>query len=359
MAVDPVKLQSIVDNLERTNSFRDVEALSYKVAQTNWAQEEELGAASIQKLFKKHKTTMKTGTVPPAPPTPPPAPVVPVTTIKPPTPKVEESPTPKKEESLPTPKYKPATQPPVLPSPKDAPPPKPAVKKEELPPTPKVLPPTPAPKAEEAEEGEDATTEDSGDEAEDKRYDDGGKGRKQCPGCKKYVGAKTNTCFCGHEFEAKAGTVTARREYFAGDQHAYIRIRESRAGDKAAAYGARNILWTPAGQPPVKPSKYTRKALEEWGEAVRKHEREKHGLFVCLSALLYWLGAHMQKTAKNKTQEQRAKICRSLVAVYSDEWAYPSDYVATIEEEEVEEDDAEETEEAEEEAASEEVEEDD
>ena len=38
-----------------------------------------------------------------------------------------------------------------------------------------------------------------------KTYDEGGKGKKQCPQCNKYVGAKTSACACGHDFkEAKA-----------------------------------------------------------------------------------------------------------------------------------------------------------
>lgn len=350
MAVDPAKLQSVVENLERSSSFRNAEALSYKVAQTNWAQEEELSAAAIQKLFKKHSIKMKAGTVPPATPTSPPAPVVPVATIKPPAPKEEEAPkpappaketpkavppakeTPKEEEApkpppsatgLPTPKYKPVaqTQPAVLPSPKDAPPPKPVAKKEEPPPTPNVTPPVTDEEESKEEEG-DSLTDEGDDGSEDRRYEDGGKGRKQCLGCKKYVGAKTKTCFCGHEFEAKAGTVTARREYFAGDQHAYLRMREALAAQKAAECGARNILWTPAKQAPVDLKGTTLILVQQWAEAVREHCRVRYGYFVCLSALTYWANAYVNKP-REMSREDIKKVCRHLLDVYSDEWAEP------------------------------------
>jgi len=33
-----------------------------------------------------------------------------------------------------------------------------------------------------------------------KTYDVGGKGRKECPSCHKFVGARNHNCACGHEF---------------------------------------------------------------------------------------------------------------------------------------------------------------
>jgi len=33
-----------------------------------------------------------------------------------------------------------------------------------------------------------------------KTYDKPGKGRKQCPECSKYIGARQHNCACGHEF---------------------------------------------------------------------------------------------------------------------------------------------------------------
>lgn len=36
-----------------------------------------------------------------------------------------------------------------------------------------------------------------------KTFDEGGKGRKQCPGCQKYVAAPAAKCVCGHVFYEK------------------------------------------------------------------------------------------------------------------------------------------------------------
>lgn len=40
-------------------------------------------------------------------------------------------------------------------------------------------------------------------------YNEGGRGRKQCPACKKYVGFRSATCECGHVFAAKEESIPA------------------------------------------------------------------------------------------------------------------------------------------------------
>ncbi len=42
-------------------------------------------------------------------------------------------------------------------------------------------------------------------------FKEGGRGRKQCPSCQKFIGARNSVCACGHKFEVKASSNGKRK----------------------------------------------------------------------------------------------------------------------------------------------------
>lgn len=153
------RLAQVVEQVEKTNKFKTFDDLCFKVAGSNWAQEEDLDAEAIGAAIIKHNiktTTLKPGESPPEPPKPPVVPHIP---------RLPEVPAVK-----------------FVPPPPDR---KLAVTITPSPPMPVAHAPT---------------------DPNDKRRSEGGKGLKHCGGCGMYVGLRTTKCFCGFEFPAPNAT---------------------------------------------------------------------------------------------------------------------------------------------------------
>ncbi|CAE7860173.1 ruvB [Symbiodinium microadriaticum] len=127
-----------------------------------------------------------------------------------------------------------------------------------------------------------------------KTYDEGGRGKKQCPSCQKYVGARNAVCACGHEFNKpkpkpaprSVGAAAAplirqpepevEQEYTPG-RHVFCTVRQ------------RTAIPAPATQPcPHKLESTDIAAVEEWAEKVRISCQREYGQWMMVSALRYY-----------------------------------------------------------------------
>jgi hypothetical protein len=90
-------------------------------------------------------------------------------------------------------------------------------------------------------------------------WKEAGKGRKQCPTCKVYVGVRTSKCVCGFSFAAEK--VRAKKTAAKKNE------KESTATTQEVApykYTNHIILSTPSGMCPVKLSVVTKPRVKEW-----------------------------------------------------------------------------------------------
>lgn len=130
-------------------------------------------------------------------------------------------------------------------------------------------------------------------------YDEGGRGRKQCPSCKKYLGNRNSVCACGHEFNkaqptpqpksvgaAAAVAAPVRRapevdetpEEYTPGRHVFCTVRQ------------RTAIPAPATNPcPFKLSSTEIADVEEWAEKVRIHFQREKQQWMMLSALKYYV----------------------------------------------------------------------
>jgi hypothetical protein len=120
-----------------------------------------------------------------------------------------------------------------------------------------------------------------------KVYKKGGAGKKQCVPCKAYVGVRTSYCKCGYDF--KRGSYKKSEEI-----PLTIEEIEGRALAKALGYSHVKKTITPAGLPYKKLTGNTYKKVAEWAE-----ENVDIGLgndqFLTLAALLYWVNHYFSQ----------------------------------------------------------------
>lgn len=130
-----------------------------------------------------------------------------------------------------------------------------------------------------------------------KTYDEGGKGKKQCSSCKKYVGIRTSVCACGSAFVSKAKPkpkqddieddvedsieeVPIHSTYGASDSSAPRRhVRHTGRGER---------IHTPSGTCPHRLNGTDAQTVEEWAEQLRKTFLDRDGSWLTLSALKYF-----------------------------------------------------------------------
>ena len=131
-----------------------------------------------------------------------------------------------------------------------------------------------------------------------KTYDEGGRGKKQCPSCEKYVGARNAVCACGHEFK-KVTSVTASpvpKHAPKSVGAAAAPVRRTVQRDEPQEYTpGRHVFCTvrqrtaiPAGACPHKLNGTDIQTVEEWAEKVRIHCQREHQSWMMLSALKYY-----------------------------------------------------------------------
>ena len=120
----------------------------------------------------------------------------------------------------------------------------------------------------------------------------GGKGRKQCPSCKKYVGVRTLTCDCSHEFGVAKPKSSGVVKPIASkkpklEEPEEPEEEEEEEEEDAQPEGRVRRIWTPAGGSPARLGGTSREEVHCWAEKVRKSGFNK-GLHYLVQAVLYW-----------------------------------------------------------------------
>lgn len=293
--INPSRLQGVVANVEFEGEFATFEQLCAAVAKTTWAQTLDLDAEMIGSLMIEHNT---------------------ITTME-----------------------KPAKAKAATPDPKPTPP-APFAPKRPNAFAPKRQKPMPTAEPPEPPKSTGVAT-----------YDEGGRGRKQCPACKKYIGARNMVCACGHEFKkAKAEppkpvdppkppkpvdppTWKALSDPDAVLEESYTPSPTTPTYDaavKAVTAGGGPIqranrvypqdrclkVSTPAGKPHHELKGCSREEVEEWCERTRRTGLDEHNRFYSKRALTYWLRYFFEMFSDDFT-----KAKKHIEEMYADEVA--------------------------------------
>lgn len=117
-----------------------------------------------------------------------------------------------------------------------------------------------------------------------KTYDEGGKGKKQCSECKKFVGALTKVCACGFEFfkakkENKPTTDYVKKEPIE---------KVHRPSINPLMLGCRYSITAPAGKCPHKLDSTNPEDIDAWANKVR-NSFSNESKFLTLSGLIYFV----------------------------------------------------------------------
>ena len=233
--INPSRLQRTVADVEFSNEFTSFDDLCKAVANHKWAQGLGLDAWTIGALMIQHDTI--------------------VTMDKPASMPETDTPAP------------PKTDKPASISETDSP-----------------APPKHTPASASAEETARSIT----------TYDEGGRGRKQCPSCKRFVGVRNAVCVCGHEF-AKAQSAPQPKSVGAAAAVAAPVRRAPEVETPQEYTPGRHVFCTvrqrtaiPAGACPVKLTGMDIQTVEEWAEKVRIYCQRERSQWMMLSALKYY-----------------------------------------------------------------------
>lgn len=116
-------------------------------------------------------------------------------------------------------------------------------------------------------------------------YDTGGRARKGCPNCKKYVHARVYTCACGHSFK----TISNNRVLDTGlvlPLNPKFPAPYDEFSDKIDA-----LIIEPAGNCPIElKTPFNADDLKEWVEKLRTQLIEQEGAFLTNRAIRHWAG---------------------------------------------------------------------
>ena len=154
-------------------------------------------------------------------------------------------------------------------------------------------------------------------------FDTGGKGKKQCPACQKYVGGRTGVCACGHEFASKSAPVEStpvEKKVAAAVQPTVgtTVVPTRRVG------GGRTRIHTPPGGCPHRLMGTDANSVEEWAERCRKTFMDRDESFLTLPALKYFASEfyprHTSTEVWKATGESRnpdnLAVCEILETLY-------------------------------------------
>lgn len=161
-----------------------------------------------------------------------------------------------------------------------------------------------------------------------KTYDEGGKGKKQCQSCKKYVGLRTAVCACGHPFVSKA-KVKAEPEEDEDDAEVQPTVASSEPTRQRrhVQQTGRIRVHTPAGACPHRLTGTDVATVEEWAEHVRKTFLDRDGSWLLVPALKYFAREFipmfnsaevMKATGQSQSPEYKA-VCAALDQIYPGE----------------------------------------
>ena len=254
----PSRLQRIVNDVKSGEPFTSFSDMCKAVADTGWAKTLELDAATVAKLIAHHGIT--------------------------------ETPVVKAE----TPMVKAEA---------------PVVKAE----TPVVKAEAPVVKAEAPADDEAKII---------KTYDEGGKGKKSCPSCKKYVGLRVAVCACGHQFVSKAKVDKVVEADTTESQP-----EEPKPARRQSQGGSRMRIHTPAGACPHRLDSSDEQAVEQWAERVRKTFMDRDGSWLTVAALKYFVHEFydMHDPVRGENPEYR-KVCNIIESLYSGEDRQAAEY---------------------------------
>lgn len=119
-------------------------------------------------------------------------------------------------------------------------------------------------------------------------YTEAGRGRKQCPKCKVYVGVRSNVCEgCGNSFESSASHVhvtpqsgdSPSGKVATSDSHIHIPPRRN---------GHLGQIGIPAGECPVKLKDTDTATVRAWAEKVKEHYLANERKTIATSGLIYY-----------------------------------------------------------------------
>ena len=118
-------------------------------------------------------------------------------------------------------------------------------------------------------------------------YDEGGKGKKQCPSCKKYIGGRNRECACGHQFGIQEHSPLVVVENKPDIPPRTIPKPIPKPEPRHDIRGGR-LIHTPAGDCPSKLTGISAEEVEVWTHSVLAKGREK-GENYLFAALRYWV----------------------------------------------------------------------
>lgn len=111
-------------------------------------------------------------------------------------------------------------------------------------------------------------------------YDEPGKGRKQCPDCKKYVGARQSNCACGHKFKPEDKKTRKPQEETDPMIAAFVH--------KTGKSHRERVVDFPSGSCPAKLTDTSKEGVDDWCNQVLWNGRNK-GLIYTPNAMTYFL----------------------------------------------------------------------
>jgi hypothetical protein len=126
-----------------------------------------------------------------------------------------------------------------------------------------------------------------------KTYNQGGKGKKLCLQCNKYVGAVTKICSCGFDFGAAKD---AKKQAASDAIKAAFQQAQMSFGEKATinpAYlslmaGCKSTVIAPAGQCPHKLESTEPEAIDDWIHKLR-HTYSNKAQFLTITGIIYYV----------------------------------------------------------------------
>lgn len=138
-------------------------------------------------------------------------------------------------------------------------------------------------------------------------FDSPGPNRKKCPDCDKFIGLKFKECICGHKFDSRCFSTRGTEV----EQTFTACKSEVEGAQFAASYGRQGMLvTTPAGDCPVKLKDTNYEAVSEWAEKVMNVGQEQ-GKTYAPSALRYYVRHFYELNTR-----EYALVCENL-----EEWA--------------------------------------
>lgn len=144
-----------------------------------------------------------------------------------------------------------------------------------------------------------------------KTHDEPGRGRKLCPQCKKYLGARMGVCVCGHKFEKS----TKKKKEKIPQPTPVKNVTRIKNGETVTYNPRQIILTTPAGLCPYKLEETDRDSVNEWAEKIRVKGHVSSRLYT-VNALIFYLNQFF----KRNSEEHKLAKCH-LQEIYAKEYA--------------------------------------